>query len=129
MTRTSVARTTRSAPTFWISPVSRYRNSSPLHPQRHLPDFVQENGAVVGHLELTGFVAVGAREAALDVAEQLGFQERLGNSGAIDRDEDLGAGTGVIDGASHHFLAGAALAGDEHLGVGARHPINFRLQF
>ena len=63
----------------------------PLHPQRHLADFVEEDGAVVGHLELAGLVAVGAGEAALHVAEQLRLEQRLGDAGAIDRHERLGA--------------------------------------
>ena len=42
---------------------------------------------VVGDLELAGLVAVGAGEAALDVPEQLGFEERFGEAGAVDRHE------------------------------------------
>ena len=48
-----------------------------LHAQRHLADFVEEDRAHVGGLELARLVAVGAREAALDVAEELGFEQRL----------------------------------------------------
>ena len=59
----------------------------PLHPQRHLADLVEEDRAVVGHLELAGLVAIGAGEAALHVAEQLGLEQRLGNAGAVDRHE------------------------------------------
>ena len=59
----------------------------PLHPQRHLADFVEEDGAVARHLELAGLVAIGAREAALDVTEQLGFEQRLGNARAVHRHE------------------------------------------
>ena len=58
-----------------------------LHPQAHLADFVEEQRAAVGHLQLAALVAVGAGEAALDVAEQLRLEQRLGEAGAVDRDE------------------------------------------
>ncbi len=60
-----------------------------LHPQGHLADLVQEDRAAVAHFELAGLVPVGAGEAALDVTEQLGFEEGLGNAGAVDGDERL----------------------------------------
>ena len=47
-----------------------------LHPQRHLADFVEEDGAAVGDLQQARPVAVRVGEAALDVAEQLGFEQR-----------------------------------------------------
>jgi hypothetical protein len=62
-----------------------------LHAQRHLADFVEEDRAVVGHLELAGFVPVGAREAALHMAEQLRFEQRFRNAGAVDGHERLGS--------------------------------------
>ena len=60
-----------------------------LHAQRHLADLVEEDGAAIAHFELAGLVTVGAREAALHVAEQLGLEERLGDAGAVDRHEGL----------------------------------------
>ena len=61
-----------------------------LHAQAHLADFVEEQRAAVGELQLARLVAVGAREAALDVAEELRFEQRLGQPGAVDRDERSG---------------------------------------
>ena len=91
-----------------------------LHPQRHLADFVEEDGAAVGHLQQARPVAVRVGEAALDVAEQLGFEQRIGQAGAVDRDERLaGPGAAAVDQAGRDVLADAALAGDEHLGIGA----------
>ena len=55
-----------------------------LHAHRHLADLVEKHRALVGVFELAGLVAVGAGEAALDVAEQLGFEQRLGDAGAVD---------------------------------------------
>ena len=51
-----------------------------LHAQRHLADFVEEDRAAVGQFELARLVAVGAGEAALDVAEQLRLEERFGQA-------------------------------------------------
>ena len=62
-----------------------------LHAQAHLADFVEEQRAAVGQLQLAGLVAVGAGEAALDVAEQLRLEQRLGEAGAVDRDERAAA--------------------------------------
>ncbi len=51
-----------------------------LHARAHLADFVEEDGAVRRHLEEAGLVAVGAGEAAADVAEQFGFEQRVGQA-------------------------------------------------
>ena len=84
---------------------------------------------VSADLELAGLVAVGAGEAALDVAEQLRFEQRLGQAGAVHRDERLvHARLTVVDGAGDEFLADAALAGDQDLGVGARDALDLLLQ-
>ena len=91
----------------------------PLHAQRHLADFVEEDRALVGDFELARLVAIGAGEAALDVAEQLRLEQRLGQAGAVDRDEgSRGAGPLRLNRAGDELLADAALAGDEHLRVG-----------
>ena len=100
-----------------------------LHAQGHLADFVEEHRAPVGELELAELVAVGAGEAALDVTEQLGLEQRFGQAGAVDGDErPLGAGAAVVDSLRHQFLAGAAFSGDQHLGVGPRHALDLGLQ-
>ena len=96
-----------------------------LHAQRHLADLVEEQRAAVGHLELALLVAVGAGEAALDVAEQLRLEQRLGQAGAVDGDERPRRADAVgVHRARHQFLAGAALAGDQHLGFGAGGPLD-----
>ena len=58
-----------------------------LHHQRHVADFVQEERAVVGLLELAEVPRGRARERALLVAEQLGFDQLAGHGGAVQRDE------------------------------------------
>ena len=69
-------------------------------------------------LQLADLVAIGAGEAALHVAEQLRFEQRLGQAGAVDRDERPAArGDSAWSVAGDEILADAALAGDEDLGV------------
>ena len=59
----------------------------PLHPERHLANFIEKYRALVRDLELARLVAVRPREAAAHVPEQLRLEERLGQPGAVDRDE------------------------------------------
>ena len=67
--------------------------------------------------------AVAPVNAPAHVAEQLALEQLLGDGGAVDGGEALLAPRAhPVDGAGQHFLAGAALAGDEHGGVVARHP-------
>ena len=100
-----------------------------LHAQRHLADFVEEDRAAVGHLELARLVAIGAGEAALDVAEQLRLEQRLGQAGAVDGDEVVVLARAVgVHRPRDEFLADAALAGDEHLGVGLGDALDFLAQ-
>ena len=67
-----------------------------LHAQRHLADFVEEDRAHVGGFELARLVAIGAGEAALDVAEQLGLEQRFGQAGAVDRREHVAGARGRV---------------------------------
>ena len=74
------------------------------------------------------FFSVAPVNDALLVAEQLAFQQRLGQGGAVEADErPVLARAGVVDGAGHQLLADAALAADQHGGVGAGHPADLRL--
>jgi hypothetical protein len=54
-----------------------------------IADFVEEDGSAVGHFELAALALRGAGERAFLMAEQLGFEERLGQRGAGDRYERL----------------------------------------
>ena len=100
-----------------------------LHPQRHLPDFVEENRPHVGRFELTRLVAVGAGEAALHVPEQFGFEQCLGKTGAVDRSKDVGrARSSRVDGPGDDLLANTALTSDEDLRIRSGHAIDFLLE-
>ncbi len=99
-----------------------------LHAQRHLADFVHEDGAAVGRFEQAALVAVGVGEAAARVPEELRFEERVGHRRAVDREHRrVPAPAALVDEVGHHFLAHTARARDEHLGVGPRGVLDFLL--
>ena len=98
-----------------------------LQARVHLADFVEQQRAAIGFLELADAPRDGAGERALLVAEQFGFQQVLRNRRAIDADERLvGARGFAVDVARQHFLARAAFAGDQDRGVAARHLVGER---
>ena len=83
---------------------------------------------MVGRLELADLLLGRAGERALLVAEQLAFQQRLGQGGAVEADERaVLARAGVVDGPGDQLLADAALAADQHRGVGAGHAADLLL--
>ena len=64
----------------------------------------------------------GAREGALLVAEQFRLDQRLGQGGAVDRQErPAGTRRRAVDEARQHFLAGAGLSRQQHGRVGRGH--------
>src|SRR5262249_17908088 len=96
-----------------------------LHPQRHFADFIQENRAGVGKFELARLVAIGASKAALHVAEQLRFEERLRKAGTVDGNEGpIRARASRMDRTRDQLLANAAFPGDQDLRVRSRDAVN-----
>ena len=86
-----------------------------LHGEAHISDLVHEKRSAIGSLKEAAAILAGAGEGTLHVAEQLGFEERLGECAAIDGDEGLfGARAILVDGARDEFFSRAAFAGDEH---------------
>ena len=78
----------------------------------------------MGLLELADSPGHGAGEGALLVAEQLGFEQGVGNRRAVDRDEGLlGAAAVTVDKSRQQLLAGARLAGNQHARVGRGEPL------
>src|SRR3979490_1368612 len=92
-----------------------------LHPQAHLPDFVEEDSALMRQLQTSDLVAIRASEAASSVAEQFGFEERFGKGGAVDGDEAPSrasrTGMNVL---SDQILPDAALSSDEDFPIARR---------
>ena len=86
----------------------------------HLGDLVQEEGAAGGGLEQAHLAApLGPGKGPLGVAEEFGFQHIGVEVGAVDGHKDpVPAGAGVVDGLGVQLLAGAALALQQHGGVG-----------
>ena len=79
-----------------------------------VPHFVEKEGAFVGDLEQPLLRGDRPGERSLDVAEQLAFQQRRRQGRAIAGQQGpIFAGTEAVEGAHHHLLAGAALAGDQ----------------
>ncbi len=93
-----------------------------LQTERHVADFVQEDGAVIGLLETADAVADGAGKRALHVPEELGFEQSFGKRAAIHgyQRESI-ASAGGVDGARGQFLAGSGFAGDENGGAARGH--------
>jgi len=88
---------------------------------REVLDLVEEERAAVGELQHAGALLYRAGERAARVPEELALGERLGDGGAVDRHEGTcGAAAEGVHGARHHLLAGAGLALDQHVGLGAR---------
>ena len=93
-----------------------------LKGRRCVAYFIEKDGAAIGALEKTNVVFERARKGAPLMAEQLGFEQRVGHGGAVFQHESaLGTRAGVVNGTRQQFLAGARLAGDEHCEVVARH--------
>jgi hypothetical protein len=90
-----------------------------LESERHLADLVEHQRPAVGCLELPRLLTVRAREGALLVSEELGLQQLTRQRGAIHLEELLACtGRRPVQRVGHHFLAHAALATEQHGGVG-----------
>src|SRR5690606_11474970 len=82
-----------------------------LQRQRQVADLVEEERASVRLLEESAVALLCARERAARVTEELAFEERVRDAGAVDGDERSAPAVGrVVHGAREDTLAGAALA-------------------
>ena len=115
----------REEPTRSNSPVSRTPQELGLLAEGDVGDLVEEEGAAVGQLEAAYPVALGVGEGALDVAEQLALEQRVGDAAGVDGDHRaFAAGGDRVEHPGHHPLAGAVLAGDQDVGVGGADPLD-----
>ena len=93
-----------------------------LEVHRHLGDLVEEERPAVGFLEQPDLFGGRARERAPRVAEELRFDQVLGQRRAVDLDPRAVSPVALlVERVREELLAGAALAHDEHIGVGVRH--------
>jgi len=91
----------------------------PLRLHAEVGDLVEKEGSLVGDLEEPLLGGDGAGEGALDVAEQLAFQERGRQGRAIAGQQGvILAAAEPVDRADDHLLARPALAGYQHGPVG-----------
>src|SRR5579862_310165 len=96
----------------------------------HIGNFVEENGAAISFLNAAGFLLQGAGKCAFFMTEKFAFQKCLWNRGAIDAHvTGPTAATQAVQGAGHQFFAGAALAQNEHSGIGWPKRLNLLAQF
>ena len=88
----------------------------------HLGDLVEQQRAAVGFLEQSDLFGGRARERAARVPEELGLDQILGKRRAVDLDPRAASPVALlVERVGQELLAGAALADDEHVGVGVRH--------
>jgi hypothetical protein len=92
-----------------------------LHPRAHLAYFVHEDGAAIRLFEQTRPGSVCPGKAPAGVAKELGFEQRVGHTGAVHGDEAGRPPAALrVHQPGDHLLADAAVAGQQHLGVGSR---------
>ena len=106
--------------------IFKYAEKLDLHGQWEFADFVEEDGAAVGFLEVALAGTVGAGKGSFDMAEEFALDGALGDGSAVDGDESptlphMFAGAVLVDDARKDVLAHAALAGDEDGEVGGGH--------
>ena len=98
-----------------------------LQERRHLANFVEQDRSPVAQFELAGLGVVRSGEGALLVSEQFALQKVGGNGGAIHfQERAMGARRKLVDQASENFLAGAALAQQQHGNIDVRHQRGLR---
>ncbi|RMR91538.1 hypothetical protein ALP78_05388 [Pseudomonas coronafaciens pv. striafaciens] len=88
-----------------------------LHVQAHAFDFIEEQRAAVGKLELADTPLLRAGKGPWLVAEQLAFHHRFSQRAGVDRHERAAAAVGqIVQRAGDHFFACAGFAEDQHVG-------------
>ncbi len=90
-----------------------------LRLHRHVADLVEEERAAFRLFETAGVAGRRAREGALLVAEQIGFDQLAWDRRHVDGDErTLAALAVIVQSLGDQFLAGAGFPGDHHRQVG-----------
>jgi hypothetical protein len=98
-----------------------------LHDRGHIANFVEEQRAAMGLLELAEMARDGAGEGAFLVAEELGFDQLAGDGRAVQRDKwTVAARAAVVQRAGDQFFAGAGFAQDGDAGFAGSHAIDLR---
>ena len=91
-----------------------------LQAQVELGDFVEKEGAAMGHFHAPRLRSVGAGEGAFFVSEEFAFQQRAGDRRTIDFDERTAPPRRKpVDHTGDDVFAGAAFALNQNRNVGA----------
>jgi len=85
-----------------------------LRRKRQIADLVEEERASSGCLDQALPVAIGAREGAAPVTEQLALDQLLGERTAVQRHERARAPGEPVERAGQNLFAGSGLASQEH---------------
>ncbi len=72
-------------------PVLQHGEDLGLHRQGQVPDFIQEDRAAVGYLDMPCFIFKGIRKGALFVAEEFAFKKAFGQGCQVNRYKYFGA--------------------------------------
>ena len=99
-----------------------------LHAHAHFADFVEEDGAVLRHLQESGLITIGTREASAHMPEELGFEQRIGYARTVHRDEGAGGTRAhLMNQPRHDLFPDAGFPGDQYFGVRARGAVDVLL--
>ena len=83
-----------------------------LHPNAHLANFIQEHRSAVGLEQPTFLVFICVGKTATYVSEELGLEQRVRNSRAIDRNEwRESPAAALVNQVRDNFLPDSALSG------------------
>src|SRR5438128_9515564 len=89
----------------------------------YLPEFIQEDGAVVRSFPFSFLLRDSSSERPPLMTEKLAFQQALCQRRAIDSDKRLARSRTVrVDSASDQFLAGSAFTADQNCRIRRRDP-------
>ena len=104
----------------------QYAQQFGLHRQWQFTDFVEEQCAAIGELELAAALAMGAGEGSAYMAEQFAFHQGVRQGGAVEADQRLvSAVAGLVQGLGHQLLADAGLTGYQYGQVTATDQADF----
>ena len=116
--RASTGRAVRGADALHL-PVLEKTQQEPLHAQAHLADFVQEQRAAIGQLELPGLVRYAPVKLPFSWPKSSDSRRVSGSPAQFNVDHGGGRAPGMLmDFLGKELLADAALAGDQDLCVG-----------
>ena len=109
-------------------PLLEHAQQLRLERQRQFPHLVEEQRATVGKLHEPHPAGIGPREGAALMAEELALDQGVGDRSAVHGHErPLGPAAAGMDRPGHELLAGARLAGHQHVDGTGGHTVDDRI--